>query len=78
MKLTPESIQAARQWFADNALACITEVESGAVRVNDPARYFTLQRESHADALAGKFDHTLTFQQRAYFIQTGECIALLP
>lgn len=76
--LKPESIQAARQWFADNALACIAEVKSGAVRVNDPDAYFAQCMRRHDDALAGKNDHTFALLQRAHYIQFGECPALLP
>ena len=43
---------------------------------------FELYREKMAErkeaALAGEFDHTLTFMQRAHYMQTGECVALLP
>jgi len=78
MTLTPETIQATRQWFADNAAACIAEVEAGRVWVNDPARYFAHQRQAAADSLAGKYDHTFTFLQRAHYIQTGECVPFLP
>ncbi len=76
--LTAETIKATRQWFADNALACIAEVESGEVRVNDRERYFAWRMQCHADALAGRYDHSLTFLQRATYIQSGVCHALLP
>lgn len=69
---------ATRQWFADNALACIDEVERGDVKVNDRDSYFSWRRQDHADALAGKFDGSLAFLQRAWFMQTGESIPLLP
>lgn len=78
IKLTQETIQATRQWFADNALACIAEVQDGSVRVNDQERYFARCRQNHAEALAGAYDHSLAFLQRAHYIQTGECPALLP
>lgn len=78
MNITPESMQAAREWFAANALACIAEVSSGAVRVNDPESYFAWRMQQHDDALAGKDDHTFTMRQMAWYIQTGECVALLP
>lgn len=77
-KLTEASIQAARQWYADNALACIAEVESGAVRVNDRESYFAWRHQQRVEALAGKYDHTLAFLQRAHYIQTGDCVPLLP
>lgn len=75
---TEETIQKTRQWFADNALACIAEVESGKVRVNDPERYFANKRQDHTDFLAGKYDHTFAFLQRAHYLQTGESVAFLP
>ena len=78
VELTQETILATRQWFADNAMACIAEVESGAVKVNDPEKYFAWRKESAANSLAGKNDHTFTFMQRAHYLQTGECVALLP
>lgn len=81
--LTPEANQAARQWFADNAMACIAEarlyIETDGregFRVNDIADYTEWQTTSAADALAGKHDHTFAHWQRAYEIQTGECVAL--
>lgn len=76
--LTQETIQATRQWFADNAQACIDEVKSGTVKVNDPESYYLWQREWAVQALAGAYDHTLAFLQKAHYIQTGECVALLP
>jgi hypothetical protein len=76
--LTPETIQATRQWFADNARACIAEVQSGEVRVNDLPAYTAWREESAAAALRGDYDRTLTFLQRATYIQTGDCPALLP
>jgi hypothetical protein len=77
-EITQETIIATRQWFADNARGCISEVESGAVRVNDPESYFEWRLQQVADSLAGNNDHTFTFLQRAHYIQTGECVALLP
>ena len=74
-KLTPESIQKARQWFADNAQACIDEVKRGDVEVNYPDIYFEWCEQCSRDALAGRYDNTFAFWQKAYFIQTGECIA---
>jgi len=78
MNITPEAMLAARQWFADNAQACIAEAERGEVRVNDLAGYIASRRQDAADALAGKHDHTFAFRQRAQYIQTGECVPLLP
>lgn len=76
--LTDETINATRQWFADNAQACIDEAVRGDVRVNDLAGYTAQQLERAASSLRGEGDHTFTFLQRAHYIQTGECVTLLP
>lgn len=78
VRLTPESIQAARQWFAANALACIAEVKEGRVKVNDPESYFAQCRARHDAVLRGESDHTFALLQRAHYIQTGEMRPLLP
>lgn len=78
VKLTPESMQAARLHFAHINQRCIDEVQSGKLRVNDPEKYIVWCQQSTADTLAGKNDHTFTFLQMAHYIQTGEMRALLP
>ncbi|MGV6935984.1 hypothetical protein ACWA2B_10760 [Paenibacillus sp. CMM36] len=78
VELTEASILRTRKLFADIALECIEEVQCGKVSVNDPESYFAWRREEANDVLEGKADHTLTFLQRAYYVQTGESIALLP
>lgn len=78
MKLTAESIQAARNEMAANDLACIAEVKKGKVKVSDPEAYFAWCRERHDATLRGENDHTFTLLQRAHYIQTGEMRALLP
>lgn len=75
--LTEETIRNTRQWFADNAQACIDEAVSGNVKVNNLQKYIEWQKQRAADSLAGKSDHTFTFIQMAYYIQSGECIPLL-
>lgn len=77
-ELTAETIQTTRQHFADIGQACIDEAVSGVVKVNDLNSYIAWQQQSISDALAGRNDHTLTFLQRAYWLQTCEMIALLP
>lgn len=76
LKLTEETIQKTRQWFADNALGCIEDALSGLVKVNDLPRYVEQQYRRAADSLAGEFDHTRTFAQRALYIETGECVPI--
>jgi hypothetical protein len=75
--LTQESIKMARDWFAANCLACIAEIESGAVRVNDKATCIDGYLREQAEFLAGNRDHTFTFWQRANYFQTGKCVPLL-
>lgn len=78
VEITLDKIRETRQHFADISYACIAEVKSGDVKVNHQDVYF-IRREAEAKAaLDGEFDHTLTFLQRAYWLQTGVMIALLP
>ncbi|MDV5126967.1 hypothetical protein ACO7RW_01525 [Bacillus amyloliquefaciens] len=78
VQLTDESIQKTRKWFADNAMACIEEVKSGKVYVNDRESYFAWRKKEAKEYIEGKYDYTVTFLQHACFIQTGESVALLP
>lgn len=81
VEITEQSILACRQWFADNADGCVREAEDGTAPL---ASHYPLERyriekaEDKRKALAGEYDHTFTFMQRAYYIQTGESVALLP
>ena len=77
VKITQDTIIATRQWFADNAQACIESARDGTNTVNDLASYIEWQKEAAADSLAGNYDCTFTFMQRAHYIQTGESIPLL-
>ncbi len=72
-----EATLATREWFAENALACIDDAKSGRVHVNNLERYVEWQHECMRAALAGENDHTFTFRQRRQFIQTGRCDPLL-
>jgi len=72
VELTPESVQAARQWYHDNAKAIIAE--SG-----DRDGFW--QRAADSALTIGKPGGervSVAFLQKAHFIQTGESIALLP
>ena len=73
--------QQTREYFHDNALACIAEVDSGAVKLAShyPVERYRAERLADAaDYLAGRWDHTFTFQQRAKWIETGTMTALFP
>ena len=75
--ITPETILATREHFAQIDRDCIEEAVSGAQRVNDLQSYVAWREQSIADGMAGKYDHTVTFMQRALWLQTGDCPALL-
>lgn len=78
MKLTKESIDAARAYFVDNAYGCIREVIDGTVKVNDPEGYCATSELRALQHSLGRWDHTFTFRQYATYLQTGEMQALLP
>lgn len=75
--LTEETIQKTRQWFSNNAIACIEEAKSGKVYVNDLDYYTKLNEKKAKEYLEGNHQITFTFLQRAYFIQTGESVPML-
>lgn len=79
--LSSECIIAARRYFADIKYSCMNDVQSGvwspASHVNIPEYLVSLANDAD-DYLSGKRDHTFAFMQRAYYIQTGRCVALLP
>lgn len=84
-ELTSESIAAARQWFADNSLACArlarargSVLQEDEFYVNNLERYRANKLANAQASLAGEYDHTFAFLQKAHYIQTGECVALLP
>lgn len=83
IELTESSVQACRQWFHDNALAIIQE--SNERFSDDPERAASNAKfwgDSARNALTigkdGGERVSVAFLQRAYFIQTGESVALLP
>ena len=75
--LTAESIAAARQWYADNFRVMQADAESGRVTVNNLANYRAWCERCAEQALTSE---RLSFAllQRAHYIQTGKCVALLP
>lgn len=76
--LTPETIDATWKSYADLERACAAGAKSGEFRVNDLDAYLK-DCEARAvayDAHEGRM--SLSFIQRAYFIQTGVSVPLLP
>lgn len=76
--LTAETITATRKHFADSAEREIQDALSGAVFVNDTEKYVAWRTEARNGYLSGELDANFTFLQRAYWIQTGKMVALLP
>ena len=79
--MKPETVQRTREHFRDNALACIAEVESGAVVLPSHTSlesYRAWRLAEAAEAMSGAWDHTFTFRQMAEYLETGVCRALLP
>jgi len=77
VEITPETVYATREFFAQLSLDCIADAQSGATPVNDLDGYIAWRERCISDSLSGSGDHTLAFLQRAFFIQTGECPPLL-
>ena len=79
VELTESTILKTRQWYHDNAMKCINNVKIGKDLVYcDKEEYYKLEEQKALRYINGLNDYTFSFQQRAYYIQTGECIALLP
>lgn len=66
-----------RLWFAQNALNAIDELVTGEVKVEFINKVIAYELECYDEVLGGAYDHTFTFKQRMYYIETGESIALL-
>lgn len=75
--ITPETILATREWYAANARACIDGATKGEFHVNDLAKYVEWHEQRAADSLRGDNDGSLAFMQRALYVQTGVCVAIL-
>jgi hypothetical protein len=75
--ITNESIEKTRQWFINNLLSCIIDTRIGTQFVNDVEKYTDDSLSQIVDFQRGENDHTFTFQQRAYYIQTGDSVPLL-
>lgn len=76
--LNGESVQAARQFFADNCDQVIAEIKDGVIQCSRPIEVIEWQEDVKRRSLRGEYDHSPTHMQRAYFIQTGQDVALLP
>lgn len=76
--ITNETIMKTRSHFINNCNACILGACSCEFRVNDLMKYIEWQKRYISSIVKGESDHTLTFLQRALWLQTGEMAAILP
>jgi hypothetical protein len=76
--LTEYSIILARMHFIDLNIRCIQNAINGIDKVNDLNSYINNKELSIESLLNGFDDNTSTMLQYAYFIPTGESVALLP
>ena len=81
-ELTQESIQKARLWFSNNCLAMAEKaresIATGIFYCNNPEINALKWEQEAKNWLDGNHSNSFTFWQKAYYIQTGECVALLP
>lgn len=78
VELTQGTILKTRELFCDIYRQCIDDVLSGETKVNDPDGYIKWRKQSIELMSSGASDFSFTFLQRAYWVQTGENVALLP
>ena len=78
VELTEDTINTTWQWFADNSLACAADAIAGEFFVDDIEAYVAECVEDAKRYTRHEGRISFTFMQRAYFIQTGEDVALLP
>ena len=76
-EITESTIINTRNYFAQISENCIQGALTNEFHVNDVDKYVEWKSKSKQDYLDGKSDHTLTFLQYAYFLQTGQMVALL-
>lgn len=76
--ITEETKIATRLWFAKNCIDCIDEAKSGILKINNLDKYISDNISEAKHYIDGKYDQTLSFIQRAEFLQTGKCTPILP
>jgi len=76
--ITDAAIESAKQFYINNAKACIKGAEAGEFHVNDLESWIAWQNERIAEMSRPDFPMSVAFMQRAYYEQTGESVALLP
>lgn len=76
--ITEETKVKTDKHFADIYQRAIDNVNEGEFKVNDIERYIRGCKVNIEISLNGDDRNSFTYWQRAYWIQTGECVALLP
>jgi hypothetical protein len=76
--LSVQTLQATDLHFAEIQQACIDEVNVGGLRVNNKTQYLHNCERAKIESLGGRARNSVTYLQRAYWIQTGDCMGLLP
>lgn len=77
-EITQTTILATRNHFVAIYKKCISGAKSGEFRVNDLDKYILSQEQHILKIISGETDYTLHFLQIALWLQTGECVAILP
>lgn len=76
VEITQETINLTRLHFAGIYEMCIQGTKDGSIFVNDVEGYILSEEAKISEVLQGNYDHSFTFMQRAYYLQTGESVAL--
>ena len=75
--LTEETIAATWKHFADHERLCAEEARAGILKPNDVDKYIEKCESNAALYDSREMRISVTWIQRAYFIQTGECVPIL-
>ena len=78
VEITQETIVKTRQVFADMNQACIDDVKNKKEQVSDELAFIRWEEAAMRDMLEGRCDGSVTFMQRAYYLQTDQDLAILP
>ena len=76
VEITPETFEATKQYFIDLNKELIRQVKSDELIVNNPDNYVQWKQDNIEYYKNLENTINFTFLQRAYFIQTGDCLPL--
>ena len=76
--LTKETILKTRKWYSDVVYRCIEEVKTGKCHIyGNKEDYYKTEVQSAKRYMNGENDRLIAFMQQAYYIQTGNSVAIL-